>query len=94
MNIPPDRRGLIHENDSVAVVGLKKLIDKNLSKSLTKDKDVKVFFDKPGSIVFSSNQQIAEIKDYRENSCNIIFDQPKVVNTIILKEDLRSGQTG
>jgi len=92
LNIPPDRRGRIHANDSTAVVGLRKLIDKNLSKSLTKEKDVKVFFDKPDSIVFSSNQQVAEIKNYRENSCNIIFDQPKVVNTIILKEDLKFGQ--
>jgi len=92
LNIPPDRRGRIHANDSTAVVGLKKLIDKNLEKSLTKDKDLKVFFDKPDSIVFSSNKQTAEIKNYRENSCNIIFDQPKAVNTIILKEDLKFGQ--
>src|SRR5688572_559183 len=92
LNIPPDRRGRIHANDSTAVVGLKKLIDKNLENSLTRDKVVKVFFDKPDSIVFSSNKQIAEIKNYRENSCNIIFDQPKVVNTIILREDLKFGQ--
>jgi alpha-L-fucosidase len=92
LNIPPDRRGKIHANDSAAVVGLKKLIDKNLGRSLTKEKEVKVFFDKPDSIVFNSNQQTAEIKNYRENSCNIIFDQPKVVNTIFLKEDLKFGQ--
>jgi alpha-L-fucosidase len=92
LNIPPDRRGRIHANDSIAVVGLKKLIDKNLGHSLVKDKDVKVFFDKPDSIVFSEKQQTAEIKNYSENSCNIIFDQPKEVNAIILREDLKFGQ--
>ncbi|HKC35743.1 MAG TPA: hypothetical protein VKB95_06760, partial [Chitinophagaceae bacterium] len=43
-------------------------------------------------IVLSASQQTAEIKNYRENSCNIIFDQPKEVNTIILREDLKFGQ--
>jgi alpha-L-fucosidase len=92
LNIPPDRRGKIHPNDSAAVVGLKKLIDKNLGSTLMKDKDSKVFFDKQDSIVLSANQHTAEIKNYRENSCNIIFDQPKEVNTIILREDLKFGQ--
>jgi len=92
LNIPPDRRGKISGNDSAAVVGFKKLLEKNLGHSLMKDKDVKVFFDKPDSIVFSANQRTAEIKNYIENSCNIIFDQAKLVNTIILKEDLKFGQ--
>ena len=92
LNIPPDRRGKIHANDSAAVVGLKKLIDKNLGHTLMKDNDVKVFFDKPDSIVLGTNQRTAEIKNYRENSCNIIFDQPKEVNTILISEDLKFGQ--
>ena len=92
LNIPPDRRGKIFANDSAAVIGFKKLLEKNLGHSLMKNKDVKVFFDKPDSIVFSAKQQTAEIKNYSENSCNIIFDQPKEVNTIILREDLKFGQ--
>jgi alpha-L-fucosidase len=92
LNIPPDRRGKIHANDSAAVVGLKKLIDKNLGHTLMKDKNAKVFFDKQDSVVVSMNQHTVEIKNYRENSCNIIFDQPKEVNTIILREDLKFGQ--
>jgi alpha-L-fucosidase len=92
LNIPPDRRGKIHANDSMSVVGLKKLIDKNLGHTLMKDKGVNVLFDKQDSIVISKNQHTVEIKNYLENSCNIIFDQPKEVNTIILREDLKYGQ--
>jgi alpha-L-fucosidase len=44
LNIPPDRRGRIHANDSTAVVGLKKLIDKNLGKSFNEGKRRKSFF--------------------------------------------------
>jgi alpha-L-fucosidase len=92
LNVPPDRMGKIYTADSASLAGFKKLIDKNLGNSLMKDKDTKVFFDKPDSVVLSTNQQTAEIKNYVENSCNIIFDEPKLVNTIILKEDLKYGQ--
>ena len=92
LNVPPDRRGRVSENDSAALVGFKKLIEQNLGNNLAKDKAVKVFFDKQDSVVFSANQKTAEVKNYRENSCNIIFDQPKEVNTIILREDLKFGQ--
>src|SRR5258705_11419545 len=92
LNVPPDRRGKIYTSDSIALIGFKKLIDKNLGNTLMKDKHSKVFFDKKDSIVLSASQHTAEIKNYRENSCNIIFDQPKEVNTIILREDLKFGQ--
>ena len=34
LNVPPDRRGLINENDSIALIGFKKLRDQNFSKPL------------------------------------------------------------
>ena len=92
LNVPPDRRGKIHRNDSASLVGIKKLIDKNFSKTIMNKKGVNVLFDKPNSIVVSADKKTVEVKDYLENSCNIIFDEPGFVNTIIIKEDLKQGQ--
>ena len=35
LNVPPDRRGLIHENDSASLVNFKKLKDASFSKNKT-----------------------------------------------------------
>jgi alpha-L-fucosidase len=92
LNVPPDRRGKIHPNDSASLVGLKKLIDRNFRKTLTNGKGATVFFDKPDSIVISANKETVEVKDFQNNSSNIVFDEPRVVNTIIIREDLKYGQ--
>src|ERR1043165_1279943 len=68
LNVPPDRRGKIYSSDSAALVGFQKLLDKNFGKTLMKEKDAKVFFDKPDSIVVSANKQTIEVKDYLNNS--------------------------
>ncbi len=45
LNLPPDRRGLIHENDVAALVGFKKLRDKIYGNDLAKDAQVGVSTD-------------------------------------------------
>ena len=92
LNVPPDRRGKIHPNDSAALVGFQKLLDKNFGKTLMKDKDAKVFFDKPDSIVISANKKTVEVKDHLNNSCDIVFDDPRYINAIVLREDMKHGQ--
>jgi alpha-L-fucosidase len=92
LNVPPDRRGKFHANDSASLVGFKKLIDKNFSKTLINERGTMVSFDKPDSIVVSANKETVEVKDYRNNSSNIIFDEPRFVNAIVISEDLTHGQ--
>ena len=92
LNVPPDRRGKIHRNDSASLIGVKKLIDKNFGKTFMSEKGVNVLFDQPNSIVVSADKKTVEVKNYLENSCNIIFDEPRFVNTIIIREDLKQGQ--
>jgi len=36
LNVPPDRRGLINEHDSISLVGFKKLRDESFGKNLAK----------------------------------------------------------
>ncbi|HSZ87248.1 MAG TPA: alpha-L-fucosidase [Puia sp.] len=38
LNVPPDRRGLINEHDSAALIGFKKLRDKSFGRSLASEK--------------------------------------------------------
>ena len=38
LNVPPDRRGLINEHDSIALVGFKKLCDESFSKNVISKK--------------------------------------------------------
>jgi len=92
LNVPPDRKGKIHPNDSASLVGFKKLLDNNLGKTLINEKGTHVSFDNPDSIVVSADKQTVEIKDYRKNSSNTIFDEPRYVNTILISEDLKFGQ--
>lgn len=92
LNVPPDRRGKFHKNDSASLVGFKKLIDKNFSKSLINEKGTMVSFDKPDSIVITTNKKTVEVKDYLNNSTNIIFAEPRFVNAIVIREDLNYGQ--
>jgi alpha-L-fucosidase len=91
LNVPPDRRGKIHSNDSAALIGFKKLLDSNLRNTYLNE-GINISFDKWDSIVVNSNKRTAEIKDYRENSCNVTFDEPRFVNAIVIREDLKYGQ--
>jgi alpha-L-fucosidase len=91
LNVPPDRRGKIHSNDSATLIGFKKLLDSNLRNTYLNE-GINISFDKWDSIVVNSNKRTAEIKDYRENSCNVTFDEPRFVNAIVIREDLKYGQ--
>ena len=92
LNVPPDRRGKIHANDSVSLIEFKKLLDKNVGKTLMNEKGVTVLFDKWDSIVVSANKETVEIKDYKENSCKYGFDEPRFINMVVIREDLKYGQ--
>ena len=41
LNVPPDKRGLINENDIKSLKGMKEIIDKTFEKDLTKDAGIK-----------------------------------------------------
>ena len=96
LNVPPDRRGLIHENDSAALVGFKKLKDLNFSLNVAKTG--KGFFiphngrrDAPG---LNDGEKSTGERIYIPylNSMGIQFKEEKYVNCIVLCENLDSGQ--
>jgi alpha-L-fucosidase len=57
LNIPPDKRGLIHENDVAALQGMKRILDETFSNDLAEKptltiKDSAIILDLPESILF------------------------------------------
>ena len=97
LNVPPDRRGLINEKDSMALVSFKKLrddaFDDNLLKQATAyyeftDRD---FANKPIQIRgFDSTASAYGINLQR---FNVQLDQPTTINCIVLREAIHLGQS-
>jgi alpha-L-fucosidase len=65
LNVPPDRRGLINENDSAALMGFRKLREDNFKNNLVK---------------------------YRK-PYGLEFGKPRLINCVVLKENLKQGQS-
>ena len=96
LNVPPDRRGLIHENDSAALMGFKRLRDKSFANDLAKttlaysiSKNVK----RPAPKLNDGNKNTFEtISLPHINSIRIEFNKPKKINCVVLEEYLVNGQ--
>ena len=95
LNVPPDRRGLIHEKDSAALIGFQNLRATNFSNNLAKK----------ASPFFSSNEKESTSKfiadergdtyqlfHHASSFAGIRFKQPETINCIVLSEYLQNGQ--
>lgn len=89
MNVPPDGRGLIHANDSAALVGFKKLREDNFKKDLIKNATVSVV---SGDSIKAVNIH-APITNYQYEFIQVHFKKPTLVNCIVLKEKIGNGQS-
>ena len=97
LNVPPDRRGLINEKDSVALAGFKQLRDENFADNLLKDADTyyefsaKDYAEKPLLIRGFDSTSSA----YGINMQNFIVQlkQPEKINCIVLREAIHLGQS-
>ncbi len=78
LNVPPDKRGLIHENDVKALMGFKKLREETYGKNLSQ-------------IPFTP-QQMAK-QEIFEVPKAVVFKEPRLIDRILLREDISKGQT-
>ncbi|MEO5563987.1 MAG: alpha-L-fucosidase [Chitinophagaceae bacterium] len=94
LNVPPDRRGLIHSNDSAALVQFQKLKEENFKTDIAK---------KALAVSFTINdpKEAEEITDqllsqgshhFKAQLHKLTFSEPQKINCFVLKEDLRKGQ--
>jgi alpha-L-fucosidase len=97
LNVPPDRMGLIHENDSAAMVDFKKLLNKNFKQNLSLNAAATIIAGsaiKGRSLVNDNNPNtFDEIKKIDKEIIQIHFKKPTRVNCVVLKEFIKDGQS-
>jgi len=97
LNVPPDRRGLINEKDSAALMEFKQLRDQSFAENLLKEADTYYEF---SSKDFSEKPMLIRGFDspsstYGINMQNFIVQlkQPAKINCIVLREAIHLGQS-
>jgi alpha-L-fucosidase len=91
LNVPPDKRGLINDNDSAALMGFKKLRDESFDNNLLKQASTYYEFS-PKNITFQSIEPSGAF-GINLQSFVVQLPQPAKVNCIILREAIHLGQT-
>ncbi|MBI3139875.1 MAG: alpha-L-fucosidase [Sphingobacteriales bacterium] len=94
LNVPPDRRGRIHANDSASLVGFNRLLAANfVSDELINEGPVlnNVWAGKSG-LDNRTEFRFSSYPDNRPVYLQFNFETPRLINCVILKEVIRYGQ--
>ncbi len=97
LNLPPDRRGLIHENDVKSLRGMRDILDRTFSVNLAARAGVKTSLPKsefgPQNMLDADNRTFWTPKP-EYTSCDIEFDlrEMKMFDCLLLQENFRNGQ--
>ncbi len=100
LNLPPDRRGLIHENDIRSLKAFRKIINNTFRKNLALRQSVSADHYRqqnprfvPQHLTDGDNQTYwAAADDKRQATLTISLNKPRVFNRIMLQEPIRFGQ--
>jgi alpha-L-fucosidase len=100
LNLPPDRRGLIHENDVKALKGFRKLLDAAFKTNLATKATITAGNTRGNDKRFGA----ANLNDGRKDTywsaddevvasqLEISFKKPQVINYVVMQEYIRLGQ--
>lgn len=95
LNVPVDRRGLIHPNDSVRLLQFRKAIDQSFSNNLAGKSVVSTTSRKrgyPGNQLIDGKPDTYWASDDRLAGIELTFKEPVSVNRILLREAIEYGQ--
>ncbi|MGE5419740.1 MAG: discoidin domain-containing protein, partial [Chloroflexota bacterium] len=98
LNVPPDRRGLLHENDVASLMAFKKHLDEEFTTDLARGKNVKTSSERgkeySASNVTDGNPETywATKDDVTTGDIIINFGEETEVNRIVLQEYIKLGQ--
>jgi alpha-L-fucosidase len=100
LNVPVDRRGLIHKNDSLRLMEFKKLIDESFKTNIALNKTVSASTTRDGSTMFAaSNLSDGNFDTYwttnddtKNGSFTIDLGNDAEINRIVLQEYIPLGQ--
>jgi len=96
LNVPPDRRGLIHENDSAALMAFKKLRDESFVKNILIDAKAYWEINEEAFLKDSVNYRTFDKRgSYGINTqgFTVQLAKPAPVNCIIFREAIHLGQS-
>jgi alpha-L-fucosidase len=100
LNVPPDKRGLVHENDVASLKGFRELLDREFANNLALGKSVHA----DSWRGFSDRYQTAHLTDGDKNTywatddgikssnLDIYFDSVKTVKYVVIQEYIPLGQ--
>ena len=97
LNVPPDKRGLIHEADSAALIQFRRLRDESFSTNLLKDADSyyefsqKDLHNKP--LLLRGFDTTSAYYGINLQNFIVQLSQPVKTNCIVLREAIHLGQT-
>lgn len=95
LNIPPDKRGLIHENDKRSLSGLKELLDKTFADNLIFDSHITI---NNSSTKYDFNSLFGKDKYWISQNGNgidslmFVFTNDIEFDVVMLQEEIRIGQ--
>jgi alpha-L-fucosidase len=101
LNVPPDRRGLIHPNDSLSLMEFRKLREKIFADDLTKSADINASNVRYGNKKFSPKHLLetgnydsywATDDEVTKASVTLEWKEPKTFNLLQLQEYIPLGQ--
>ena len=98
LNVPPDRRGLLHENDVKSLLGFKALLDKEFETDIARGKKINVTSQRGrecgGSMINDGNPETYWATNDHETAGDIIIEMggETEMNRILLQEYIKLGQ--
>lgn len=96
LNVPPDRRGMLHSNDSAALMGFKKLRDENFKNNFSLkargEQHYKGIIYRNNKLVDGNTATSETFPDYHEGRFWIKLKKEEKINCIVLQEAIEKGQ--
>jgi len=97
LNVPPDRRGLISEKDSTALIGFKMLRDENFGNNLLKQASTYYEFSgkdlSSNDLTYRSFDSTSSLYYINQHNFIVQLQQPAKINCLVLREAINFGQT-
>jgi len=96
LNLPPDKRGLIHENDIQSLMGMRKIIDQTFQNNLMEKAEVvaESAYVNPAINIVDGNKDSWWAAQINEPDMKIEVDlgERKSFDRLLLQENIRNGQ--
>ncbi|MBD0365374.1 MAG: alpha-L-fucosidase, partial [Flavisolibacter sp.] len=100
LNVPPDQRGLIHQNDVKALKGFRQLLDQEFKINLTKGAKITADTYRGKNAAYAASQMIDANKEtywatddvIKTGTIEIDFGKNKTIKYVVLQEYIRLGQ--